>query len=145
MVIMMRIEDAKANTMMVAAEAHLERYPSSKVVIMFNYTDNIKRAVKKLKAYSPIMINGTITGVARQKRLNLFQAPSLKHRLLVGNLSVLSTGIDLDDKDGRFPRFCVANANLNAIDLYQMGHRFRRIDTKSDALVQFVFGDDSGW
>lgn len=144
MIIMQKIENAKANTMIMAAEAHLQANPSSKVVILFNYTDNIKRAVKKLKYLNPLMINGTITGVVRQKRLNLFQAPSLKHRLLIGNLSVLSTGIDLDDKNGAFPRFCIANAMLNSITLYQLGHRFRRIDTKSDALVQFVFGDQSG-
>jgi len=75
----------------------------------------------------------------RETVLQLFSEPSLKHRLLLCNQGVASTGIDLDDKDGQFPRICLASPNYYSIKAFQLGHRFHRVDTKSDATVHFVF------
>ena len=69
-----------------------------------------------------------------------FQVSSTEHRLLISNLKVASTGIDLDDKHGDYPRKCYASPNYIISDLHQLTRRFLRMDTKSTAVVRFVYG-----
>ena len=59
---------------------------------------------------------------------------------MVANLKVCSTGIDLDDKDGNFPRVCFLSPNFMALDIQQLFYRFRRLDTQSNAYVYLVYG-----
>jgi hypothetical protein len=51
----------------------------------------------------------------------------------------MSTGIDLDDKDGKFPRIAFVSPNYSSINLYQLGFRFLRADTKSATELYFVY------
>ena len=114
--------------------------PNRKVVICVNYTSSIRSIVDALARYKPLILNGGVGVKLRGEVLAKFQTPSTQHRLLVGNVSVCSVGIDLDDKHGHFPRKAFVNANYNTISLYQIGHRFQRADTKSDSDIHFVYG-----
>ena len=112
----------------------------AKVVICVNYTQSIFDLVSLLKEFSPLILHGQTSMKARKLAIENFQEGNSNYRLLIGNLQVCSTGIDLDDKYGQFPRIVYANPNYNTITLYQLGHRFQRADTKSDAIIHFVFG-----
>lgn len=87
-------------------------------------------------------LQGSMNHGQRMQALQDFQEASTRVRVMVVNQSVASTGIDLDDKDGRFPRVCFVSPNFSTITAYQLGHRFLRMDTQSNAHVEFVYGKD---
>lgn len=126
----------------VAREALAE--PTQKVVLAVNFSDTVTDLVELLKEHKPLLLTGSCTEKQRAETLRLFQEPSPTHRLLICNQSVASTGIDLDDKLGKFPRLALVSPNYSTIMSYQLGHRFQRLDTKSDARVHFVFAKRRG-
>lgn len=141
--VLMNLEKTKISTFIRLAKKQLSENPNKKVVLLFNYIDSIHVAQKELATYNPSIIYGKTSQKERANILGKFQAGNTESRLLIGNLEVLSTGIDLDDKFGTFPRVCYCNANFNAITLYQLVHRFKRIDTKSNATIRFVYCKDA--
>jgi len=135
------IETAKIETFVRLIQQELRADERRKVVIGVNYTQTIADIVEQLADYSPLVIDGGKTIASRRGILAKFQAPTTEHRLLIGNISVISTGIDLDDKHGDFPRTCFVSPNYNTIHIYQLGHRFLRgMDTKSDTRIYMVYG-----
>ena len=141
---MLVIETGKINTFArIAAEA-LDALPQQKVVICVNYTDTINDLQRLLWRYNPLVLNGGVSLNQRLLVLEQFQSPSTEHRLLLGNVEVCNSGIDLDDKHGEYPRLALVSPNYSILSLYQLGHRFQRADTRSDAAVHFVFGKKTG-
>jgi hypothetical protein len=133
------IETGKIKTLVRVAREHLHAFPQAKVVIAVNYSETINDLRSSLAEYTPLILQGCTTQAGRARCLELFAVPSTEHRLLLCNQGVASTGIDLDDKDGNFPRLCLVNPTYSSIIAFQLGHRFLRMDTKSNATVHFVF------
>jgi hypothetical protein len=133
------IETGKIQTLVRVAREHLHVHPQAKVVIAVNYSETLKDLRHSLAEYNPLTLEGCTSQAGRAKCLELFAVPSTEHRLLLCNQGVASTGIDLDDKDGNFPRLCLVNPTYSSIIAFQLGHRFLRMDTKSNATVHFVF------
>ena len=135
------IETGMIGTMVRVCRARLLAEPCLKVVISVNFSDTILDLMSMLAEFSPLEYSGKISRLRREEALKSFQEPSVRCRLLIGNLTCLSTGIDLDDKDGRFPRLCLSRPNYSTITLYQLSHRFNRgLDTRSMARVEFLYG-----
>ena len=135
------IETSKIHLLARLASETLQLNETNKVVICVNYTETINDLLELLSMFNPLKLNGTMSSKNRISTLEMFQRPTSEYRLLIGNVVVCSTGIDLDDQDGGFKRFCFVNPNYSAIGLYQLGHRFHRKNTKSDAIINFVFGN----
>jgi hypothetical protein len=136
------IENAKLSTLARITKEKLNSSSSEenwKVVICLNYIDNIKSLENELKEFKPLVIYGNVSKDKREEYRLLFQEPNNNYRILISNLACSSAGLDLDDKDGNFPRFCLINPNYSTIDLYQIGHRFHRADTKSNSIIHFVY------
>jgi len=135
---LVRVETAKINTLVRAAREALWG-THTKVVVCVNFTNTIRRLKEELAEYAPLVLDGAVPKDARKKVIDRFQEPNDTHRLLLGNCSVCSTGIDLDDKHGAFPRLALVSPNYSTITLYQLGHRFQRLDTRGAATVHMVF------
>jgi superfamily II DNA or RNA helicase len=133
------IETGKITMFSRLVKKYAKEQPTCKIVVAVNYTETINDLKNLLIDFHPLLLQGASSVKQRETVLQLFSEPSLKHRLLLCNQGVASTGIDLDDKDGRFPRICLVSPNYSSITAFQLGHRFHRVDTKSDATVHFVF------
>ena len=133
------IERAKIPTMVVAAKRHLQDRPQCKLVVCVNYTDSIGELKEELADFAPLVLNGQVPKEARAAVIDKFQQPDLERRLLIGNVHVCSTGIDLDDKHGTFPRLCLVSPNYSTLTIHQLGHRFLRLDTRGSSEVQMFY------
>ncbi len=140
---MQMVETAKIPIFVRVAREALEKNPNQKVAILLNYSDSIVDIAEALKDFSPLIVRGSTSMRNRATALERFQRVDGKYRLFIGNLTCVSTGVDLDDKDGRFPRLGLVSPNYSTITLHQLTYRFLRADTRSDAHVHFVFGRES--
>jgi hypothetical protein len=120
----------------------LTENPNCKVCVGLNYVQRtLTILVDKLKDLNPGVITGETPKTQRDTIVKKFQEPNLNSRLIIANVKCLSTGIDLDDKYGNFPRFIFTSPNYNIVDLHQFSRRFVRVDTKSVPQFRFVYGD----
>lgn len=140
---MMRIEKAKLGTMALTAAQTLNSFENVKIVLCLNYSTSIEEVKHALIKFKPLILQGTMSARARQNVVSKFQERNTDHRLLIANLRTCSTGIDLDDKDGEFPRYCIASPTYSVIDVHQLGHRFLRMDTKSDTILHMMYGSNA--
>lgn len=138
------IETGKIQLFVRLAKEELQSNPKKKVVIAVNYTETVKDLLQALHEYTPLVLTGSTSSNQRGTILNLFQDNQSRFRLLICNQGVASTGIDLDDKDGDSPRVAFVSPNYSTITSYQLGHRFQRMDSRSDAYVNFVFAKRFG-
>ena len=79
-----------------------------KVVVAVNFVDTIADLKNLLlkEGFSVNLLTGSMSEPQRTRSIEEFQRPSTECRILLANQSVCSTGIDLDDKDGNYPRVC---------------------------------------
>ena len=141
---MMMIETAKIGTFVRLARDTLLNDPTCKVVLAVNYTATLGDLARYLEEFSPLTLSGNSSAEKRGVVVNKFQAPPAHgNRLLIANLSVCSTGIDLDDKQGDSTRTVFVSPMYNTITLYQLSHRFLRMDTKSSSMLYMVYGQNA--
>jgi hypothetical protein len=133
------IENSKMRLFIKLAKQRLEENSHNKVALFVNYTSSLQGLAKDLEDYNPLVLNGSIQKEDRQPIIDKFQEANQKHRVLIGNIKVCSSGLDLDDKTGKFPRYVFANPNLNILDLQQLPYRFLRMNTKSSTIFRFVY------
>jgi hypothetical protein len=133
------IETGKINMFARIAREALTNSTQSKVVIAVNFSETIDDLKNLLEDFNPLILRGSTTVLNRGKLLKDFEEASTRKRLLIANLTVASSGIDLDDKHGDFPRHAFVSPNYSTITSYQFGFRFLRADTKSNTKVHFVF------
>ena len=134
------IETSKIPLFVKIVRDALAKKPSCKVVVACNYTLTLSDLERELSEFGVIIMDGSVSAKKRQALLREFQEPNLNVRVLVGNTKVISTGIDLDDKDGAFPRVCFVSPSYHTIDLYQLSYRFlRSTATQSDSQMYLVY------
>ena len=137
---LIKIEEAKINTFIRLAKEKLDSVSNCKIAIFVNYNKSIEKLKEAFNDYNPIILKGSVSKDKRQALIDEYQKPNLDKRVIIGNLKVCSTGIDLDDKEGTFPRYAYASPNYMILDLQQLIYRFRRTDSKSAANFRFVYG-----
>ena len=136
------IELAKCAAIAARAQECLAAAPSNKVVIGLNYHAPIAQVAAALRADYPdlLLLTGHLKQEARAPVIDKFQAADARHRVIICNMAVMEVGIDLDDKDGHFPRTCLYSPHYRATGLHQAIGRVYRTDTRSQAEVHIVYG-----
>lgn len=118
--------------------------PTSKVVVGLNFVQRTLFALcERLKDLKPEVITGDTPKNKRDDIVRKFQDASLSSRLIIANIRCLSTGVDLDDKYGGFPRFVFASPNYTIVDLHQFSRRFARVNTVGTPVFRMVYGECS--
>jgi hypothetical protein len=140
---LMKIEEAKMPTFKRIVHNRLKDSMFQKVVVGVNYCSSVQYLRRELAQWDPLVMTGSLSASQRERVLLKFQETNTKHRLIIGNISVCSTGIDLDDKDGRFRRMALVSPNYSNITLYQFGQRLLRANTRSDSHLHYVFIRDN--
>ena len=138
------IETGKISLFARIARQVLDQSPQTKVVLAVNFSETIEDLQSLLYDFDPLILRGSTSVRNRGKILRDFEEASTRKRLLIANLTVASSGIDLDDKHGEFPRHAFVSPNYSTITSYQFGFRFLRADTKSNTRVHFVFAKHEG-
>ena len=138
------IETGKISLFARIARQALTQSSNTKVVIAVNFSETIEDLRQLLQDFDPLILRGSTTVRNRGQLLRDFEEASTRKRLIIANLTVASSGIDLDDKHGSFPRHAFVSPNYSTITSYQFGFRFLRADTKSNTRVHFVFAKHEG-
>jgi len=92
---LLKIEQYKIGTFIRLARAYLEENENHKVTICCNYRRTIDKCLEALEEYEPRVLDGGVSLEHRKDVLRVFQRPDTDCRIIIGNLEVLSTGIDL--------------------------------------------------
>lgn len=138
------IEFAKRHIFLREIKNVLEEEKNTKIILACSFIKTIDFVYDNLMDYEPIRMTGSIPKERRAKILEEFQESNNKCRVLVGNIDVLSTGIDLDDKDGNYPRRVFISPNYKTMALRQFVFRFKRKLTKSNTLIDMVYAKLDG-
>ena len=114
--------------------------PQSKVIIYLNYVDHMLTLYSLLEKYNPMLMYGQTKPKDRDIIINNFQLPNDSYRLLISNIKVGGIGINLDDRDGNWPRYMYISPSYNIIDIHQATGRIYRLPhTKSSATVRIIY------
>ena len=144
-----RIETCKTNLFIRLAKQVLDSNSKSKVCLALNYKQNMKNIARSLKKYGVVIVwasdpdtNKPVSVQQRQEYINKFNEPNTKVRVLIGTLSIISQGIDLDDRDGSYPRTAFESSSFFFMHCHQFTRRFLRGSyTESSSNVRFVYAN----
>lgn len=134
------IEHSKVNTSIRLARETLTENPQAKVLLFFAYVDDMKKAVTDLSEFNPLLMFGETKPIERASIEEKFQRPTDEYRLLISNPVVGGVGLNLDDRDGHWPRTMFIIPSYHFINLQQCtGRIYRPATTKSDAHIFFIY------
>ena len=141
------LEYSKVNLIHQQVLRTLRDHGQCKIVVTMNFNESLLKLYDLLREThtqtSVKILNGPVSKKKRAEILQEFQTPNMDVSILLCNLTLVSTGIDLDDKHGGFPRFVFVSPTYSFLNMYQHSCRYARsVDTKSNTLVRYVYGDD---
>lgn len=113
--------------------------PNIKVCLTFNFISSIKIATKLLAKYKPLILYGKVPQNKRKGIIDKYNESNDENRLLICNLKVSALGIDLDDKNGNYPRKVYISGSFDIINTYQAIYRYYRAGTKSSPRIRIVY------
>jgi len=123
------------------AKKDLDENPKAKVCIGLNYSISIELIAQALREYGVLILRGKVAGDKRKPIIDKFNEPNSECRVLVANMKIVNCGVNLDDRDGEYPRSVYGSASYFFIECHQFPGRFvRGKETKSDVKFRFVYG-----
>ena len=140
---LVQLNRAKMATVARLALDDLRNNPDCKVIVACSFLDDQAELARKLIFYNPLVLNGQVPKGERTQIVADFNKPTDEHRVFIMTPGVGGEGINLDDKDGRFPRkmYIVPTYHFHA--MFQSSGRTYRRGMKSDAWVCFVYANNA--
>lgn len=135
------IEVSKINMMIRLARGILDSNPSAKIVFGLWYSKTIQLLKDNLTSYGCITLTGNIKAQDKIQLIQSFNRPTEDFRVLIANMKIVNVGVNLDDRNGEYPRYVFASPSYYYIETHQFTYRFLRgIDTKSSTKIRFLYG-----
>lgn len=126
-------EAAKLQTLL---DLHREyRENGMSVIIFVSYDHSLKWLRDNIEG--AITIHGTQSEEERAAQIERFQSNA--SRTCIANIAAGGVGVDLDDRDGRFPRVSLICPTYNARELKQALGRPHRATSKSKSLQRIIY------
>ena len=133
------VEFGKLRTLIRLAKESLNNNEDCQVILFVWYSYSIEYLAEHLAEYCPMIMVGKTSSDNRTDVIKRFQSDNNTNRLIIANTAVGGTGISLDDQFGNRPRFVFGIPNYNITDLHQATGRIYRQNTKSKAVVRFIY------
>lgn len=135
------VQRVKCYPMFRRALHNLRTNPKCKVVLFIPVLEMITRLYDAFmnEGYMPLRMTGCDSREDRSIMLSLFAENNDTYRIFLTNTKVSSTGIDLDDKFGDYPRICDIVPEDEFLKILQSCGRFDRIDTKSESNINIIY------
>ena len=136
------LEVCQINMYIRIGEKILKANKNNKLIIALNYTLPLETLIEYFADYGVISSHGGVKAKNRNALREKFNAPDRKFRVFIGNIRVINASIDLDDKDGRYPRYLLASPSYMYIDQHQLtGRAMRGSSTKSSVHFDFMYAN----
>lgn len=116
---------------------------NDKVIVYLWYDEGVEYLMNVFKQYNPLRCDGKVVPKKRAAHVKLFQQPNNMYRLIIAKPTAFSVGINLDDRDGHFPRHTFINPSYHFDKIHQAAGRTYRATTKSDARCTLCYVKDT--
>lgn len=140
----MEIESCKVGLFERVAKSILENTINDKVIIYLWHDESVIRLMNALSKYNPLRCDGKVTKKKRTANRLLFQQPNNMYRVIIAKPTAFGVGINLDDRDGNFPRHTLINPSYHFDKIHQAaGRTFRPVTTMSDSYCTLMYIKDT--
>lgn len=134
--------DILSELIQIKVKMDIKNKTRNKYIICCFHNKHVDTFAKALAEYNPIVMRGVVQKSIRQPLIDKFQENNGDYKIFIGNIKVISVGIDLDDKFGTWPRELWLIPNYYVIDQQQTIYRIKRMNTASVAKVNFLYIED---
>lgn len=133
-----KIHDSLIDGAIQYTEKQLTEMPNHKFVVVLNFVHHFDCFIEAFPDQEILVLNGKTPLSERHRVISKFQEPNLKCRIICISAEVGSVGIELDDKQGQFPRHMIVLPMTNAVNFCQAIGRIQRTQTLSHSTVSVI-------
>jgi superfamily II DNA or RNA helicase len=140
------IELAKVDSIVELINKRLNE-PDIKIIVCVNYKRSFNELLAKLNRHDPLVITGDQVknkDFVRRKIRDTFNDDKKDRRILLAMTELISTGMDLDDKTGKFKRLMIISPSYYLIRVTQVVGRINRADSYSPGEVMLIYAHGIG-
>jgi len=113
---------------------------TTKFILFSDYYEVIEYLLEELKEYNPVALTGNLTEKKFNENMAMFQEPSSRCRVIIGNPLVGGLAVNLHDITGLFPREMYIMPNYRVTDTHQAAYRVYRDGTVGLSKVRMFYG-----
>ena len=159
---LMALAHAKTSDILRVALEDLRTRKSCKLILCIPFREDQAWLVENLSMYHPLVLNGDVKFADRTKITDAFNAPNLKHRVMIMTPTVGGLGISLHDHrepsdedmksltslfskkdDALFPRRTYLVPTFHFLAMFQAAGRGYRGGLRSEVFVCFFYGSNA--
>jgi hypothetical protein len=136
-----QIETKKVPIMLALAKQYLSRSSQTKIILFVWYLDSVDFLRRQFESmgYKSLALHGSVNDDDRADAIRNFNRPDGEYRVFIAITQVGSVGINLQDQDGRWPRFSIGIPHYRIIDMHQAAGRTYRTGTMSQPETVFLY------